>query len=236
MKIEKINENQIRCILNYSDLHARHLSLMELAYGSDKARLLFREMIERAGEEVGFQADDIPLMIEAIPLSSEGIMLIITKIEDPEELDTRFARFTPSSYDGEEEEEEPSVPVSPTSAQDILDTLSRILEAEGHQEEAADSIPLSSVFCFDRLDCVIEAANLLSGTYSGTNSLYKCASDQKYYLVVHKSSHTPEEFNKICNVLTEYGQKVRSSSATEAYYEEHFELLTGPNALQQLAV
>ena len=28
------------------------------------------------------RADDIPLMVEAIPLSSESIMLIITKIEE----------------------------------------------------------------------------------------------------------------------------------------------------------
>ena len=32
-------------------------------------------------------------MVEAIPLSNESIMLIITKIEDPEELDTRFPNF-----------------------------------------------------------------------------------------------------------------------------------------------
>ena len=36
-------------------------------------------------------------MIEAIPLNSETILLIITKVEDPEELDTRFSKFAPSS-------------------------------------------------------------------------------------------------------------------------------------------
>ena len=34
-------------------------------------------------------------MVEAIPLSSESIMLIVTKVEDPEELDTRFSKFSP---------------------------------------------------------------------------------------------------------------------------------------------
>ncbi len=32
----------------------------------------------------------IPLMIEAIPISMDSIVLIITKVEDPDELDTRF--------------------------------------------------------------------------------------------------------------------------------------------------
>ena len=42
----------------------------------------------------GFEADDIPLMIEAIPLSQDTIILVITKVEYPEELDTRFSRFS----------------------------------------------------------------------------------------------------------------------------------------------
>ena len=33
-------------------------------------------------------------MIEAIPVNAESIILIITKVEDPEELDT-FSKFAP---------------------------------------------------------------------------------------------------------------------------------------------
>ena len=85
MKIERINDNQIRCTLTSLDLSSRGINLAELAYGSEKARNLFREMIQQAAKEVGFEAEDIPLMVEAIPLSSESIMLIVTKVEDPEE-------------------------------------------------------------------------------------------------------------------------------------------------------
>ena len=60
------------------DLNERSLNLSELAYGSDKARRLFREMVQKASAEVGFDAEDIPLMIEAIPLSNRSVMLVIT--------------------------------------------------------------------------------------------------------------------------------------------------------------
>lgn len=237
MKIEKINDNQIRCILNYSDLRARQLSLLELAYGSDKARILFREMIERAGNEVGFHADDIPLMIEAIPLASEGIMLIITKIEDPDELDTRFAKFAPGIEEAESETSEaPPGPAFAGSAEDILDTLNRLLESRGGKQESTHTIEISSVFRFRTLEAVIEAASVLDGIYHGGNALYKCSADHNYYLVAHKSDHTPEEFNKICNVLTEYGQRIHSNPASEAYYEENFEVMVGSQALQHLAI
>lgn len=94
MKLEKVNDNQIRCTLSKSDLDKRELRLSELAYGSDKARALFRDMIQQASIELGFEADNIPLMIEAIPVSNDCLVLVVTKVEDPDELDTRFSRFS----------------------------------------------------------------------------------------------------------------------------------------------
>ena len=41
MKIEKINDNQIRCTLTRADLAARHLKLSELAYVPRKQRCCF---------------------------------------------------------------------------------------------------------------------------------------------------------------------------------------------------
>ena len=53
MKIERISENQIRCTLTSFDLSVRNLNLKELTYGSEKSRALFREMLQRASNEVG---------------------------------------------------------------------------------------------------------------------------------------------------------------------------------------
>lgn len=39
MKIEKINDNQIRCTLTSDDLASREIKLSELAYGTDKAKI-----------------------------------------------------------------------------------------------------------------------------------------------------------------------------------------------------
>lgn len=97
MRIEKLNDNQIRCTLNKADLQSRNMNISELAYGSDKADTLFKEMTEQANRQFGFQTDNTPIMVEAIPLENESISLIITKVDDPEELDTRFSKFTPEN-------------------------------------------------------------------------------------------------------------------------------------------
>lgn len=93
MKIEKINENQIRCTLTREDLETHQVNLKELAYGSEKAKKLFRDMMQQAQMQFGFEADNIPLMIEAIPVNLDSIILIITKVEDPDELIHVFPSF-----------------------------------------------------------------------------------------------------------------------------------------------
>lgn len=106
MKIERLSENQIRCTLNKADLNEKHLKISELAYGTQKARELFRDMIQQASAELGFEIDDTPLMVEAIPVSPDCLILIVTKVEDPEELDTRFSRFSKvNEYDIDDDDD-----------------------------------------------------------------------------------------------------------------------------------
>ena len=57
------------------------------------------KMMLKAKEEVGFAMDNTPLMIEAIPLQGGAVQLIISKVDDPEELDTRFRSFPPQATD-----------------------------------------------------------------------------------------------------------------------------------------
>ena len=104
MKIERLSENQIRCTLNKADLTEKQLKISELAYGTPKAKELFKDMMQQASVELGFEADDTPLMIEAIPVSPDCLILIVTKVEDPEELDTRFSKFPPSDPDDDYED------------------------------------------------------------------------------------------------------------------------------------
>lgn len=94
MKIEKLNENQIRCILSRSDLEQRKLRLSELARGSAKARSFFQDMMQQAYAELGFEVDNIPLMIEAIPVSGDCLILVVTKVDDADEIEERFPDFS----------------------------------------------------------------------------------------------------------------------------------------------
>lgn len=254
MKIEKINDNQIRCTLSKSDLIDRELRISELAYGSEKAKALFRDMIQQAFYEFGFEVDDIPLMIEAIPVSTECLILVITKVEDPDELDTRFSKFsslgTPDASDKDDLDED-SYADEIINSYEQLDDLSEenedsnkdLLEANelsDNNDNNKNSIQIPTnlikVYTFQTLKEVIGLANILVGCYNGENTLYKNPTNSNYYLVISKSNHTPEEFNKICNIISEYGKVEKSTYASSTYYNEHFDIIVKSQAIQILSV
>ena len=128
----------------------------------------------------------------------------------------------------------------------MLDMFRKLIERhlkEGTQEDQeqkaialAQELDLTRLYFFPSLDTVISAAHVLNHCYSGHNSLFRLKKDGSYCLVARKSSHTPEEFNKISNILSEYGTSEKYASASEAYLEEHEELMIRDEALQKLAL
>lgn len=260
MKIEKLNDRQIRCTLTKADLADRQLKLSELAYGTEKAKALFRDMVQQASLKFGFEAEDIPLMIEAVPLNSDCIVLIITKVEDPEELDTRFSRFSPSALESSDDEENSDVldhvPEENSNKlnSEIMDLFNRIKNEAANiigDKDAELSVSISEVqdiekakekpsnitkiFSFDSMYELLAPANAVSGFYNGSNSLYKDNENGGYLLVLNKYRDDKESFNRACNIISEYGRLERLTPVSEAYFKEHFEILISEQALQKLS-
>lgn len=247
MKIEKLNDNQIRCTLTRADLAERQLQLSELAYGTEKAKSLFHDMMQQAAFEFGFEAEDIPLMIEAIPASSDSIVLIITKVEDPEELDTRFSKFSPSP--GGDTDARKNVALDKLEgAETLLNLLGKVKEKMDAANEKKDSQKETNkeadrestkstlrLFSFVTMDNVLQACHLLGGMYTGSNTLYKDHAEDLYILALTQSEHTTNDFNRICNMLTEYGTLEKTSGMALAFLEEHCEILVSADAVQKLA-
>mgnify|MGYP003237811603 FL=1 len=278
--INNINVNQIRCTLNKSDLASRQLKINELAYGSDKAKELFRDMMQQASYELGFEAEDTPLMIEAIPVSSECIVLIVTKVDNPEELDTRFSRFSPSDSDddnfdfddietiegndysdfslptaNEELDECAATDEEGLPEDELMNIFNRVKEyfnkdSDNKASQSSPSQPsgkgttdrpehresanISRVFSFSSLDDITNAACIIDTFYKDSNSVYKNPSDRRYYLCISKTKCNSKDFNKVCNILSEYGQKESGFDNHIGFFAEHCECIIAEHALHIL--
>ena len=242
MKIEKVNENQIRCTLTKEDLISRELKISELAYGTEKAKNLFRDMMRQANFEFGFEAEDIPLMIEAIPLNAECIVLIITKVEDPEELDTRFSRFAPSVTD--EDYSEDLEDFGENASDDVFDLFRKMQTGQQDSEPGraddsahdtnADQRMRTRIFQLNSLQLAMEVSSVIASHYHGMSTLYKDAAKDRYLLLMTQGDDTREGFDRACNIVSEYGALQRSMPASGTFLAEHCETLVKENAIQTL--
>ena len=82
MRIEKINDHQIRCIVTSADLRERRLTMKELRYGNQATMDLFHEVVQEASSRYGFNEEEFPLMIEAVPLNAEEQALLHKSAEN----------------------------------------------------------------------------------------------------------------------------------------------------------
>lgn len=240
MKIEKINNNQIKFTLTQDDLLERDIELPELVFGSEKSQSLFKEIMTEAFHECDFDVENTPVMIEATPLSSKGIMIIVTKVTEDFDIE-----------DG-------------TSL--IPDT--RIEERYKVRDLTSNNTTVSQnvfIYSFDSLDLVSLACKTIVDKFECKGSLFKKL--EKYYLVayiafseeekVEKESEYDAGYEDILSklrkkvekndntksvavknldaMLNEYGKKHLSSNLSEEHLKEHYEIIIDSDAINKMA-
>lgn len=150
MKIEQVNENQIRCILTKEDLEERKIKFSELTYGSEKATRLFRDVMQQANFEFGFAPDEHPLMIEAVPMQSGMIVFVITKVTTPDDYDSKISQIVDAITDninGDTEEDE-DIPFNNNNNEDTEPVTAsiRISAVSNNNNEQSAAVSLRDLF------------------------------------------------------------------------------------------
>jgi adapter protein MecA 1/2 len=218
MKIEKINSNQIKCVLNKSDLTSRKIKVSELAYGTDKAQELFKDMMSQASDEFGFEANDVPLMIEAVPLSADSIMLIITKVDNPDDIEDKFS----------------NLPVPNTRTFKKKNKVDTDVDNENidNKEEVKDElIDVFYVYTFSNMDDISNATAKINDFTFTKSVLFKNDDQHNYYLAI-VADNIPRWANRIIRgTLSEYGESIHYRHSALSYFEEHFETIVKDNAV-----
>lgn len=230
MKLERISDNQIRCTLNKEDLAGKETLLNELAFGSDKAKGLFRELMKKASAELGFETNDIPLMVEAIPVSKDCLILVITRVDNPDDFHEHYKKLSKN--------------VSPenihiTEGSDLLDFLGN---SSDHLKDLEDTMKFAlldsglNIYCFHTLEDISDAAKLIK-SYQTRSSLYKDPMNHCYYLTLSTLSDTNEntDMEEIHSILSEYCKRLPNTYATASLFNEHLKTIIQRNAVEEMA-
>ena len=212
MKIERISENQLKLTLTKDDLKERDIKLEDLISPSEKTQKLFRDIMEQALDEEDFVSENTPLMVEAVPMGTEGIMIIVTKVNNKDKKGNTAADLLQQAQETRRWKKKP------------LDTLE-------HAEEKNSDI---LIYSFPELDDVIRVSLRLDGDFKGESSVYK--NEGKYFLVLQGDTYTAEESSdELELVLKEYGQKHVSTPLAKYYLLEHGETIIADKAVKALA-
>lgn len=238
MKIERIDENTICCTLTKTELQQRNLDVRDMTYGSENVNRLFEEMMKKAEVEVGFEVNMDALMIEATPLSDGAMQIIISSVDDPDELDSRFSKFAKSQDPQDMKEIAKELIESAIGA--IEKAASGVLPVSGAKlndnVSLLDSDNIVKIFEFDDMDKSADACRKL--VFKDFESqFYKDEDKSKYYLVIScpNEENKREPLNKVCNTLAEYGKMV-PNELNVAYYEEHYKIIIKDKAVEKLAL
>ncbi|MCI0765710.1 genetic competence negative regulator [Bacillus sp. TL12] len=78
MRLERLNYNKIKIFLTFDDLSERGLTKEDLWKNAPKVQQLFRDMMQEANKELGFEADG-PIAVEVFSLQAQGMVVIVTK-------------------------------------------------------------------------------------------------------------------------------------------------------------
>nr|WP_294681584.1 adaptor protein MecA [uncultured Anaerotignum sp.] len=143
MKIERISENQLKLTLTKDDLAERKIKLEDLITPSEKTQKLFHDIMEQALDEEDFISENTPLMVEAAPSGSDGIMIIVTRVSN--------------------KEKKAAVPDLRRWKKKPLDSMAQ------KEEKNADIL----VYSFPTLDAVIGVSVRLADAFKGESAVYK---------------------------------------------------------------
>lgn len=136
MKFNRLDDNKLQIILNKDDLSKRNIAKWELLPYNPQAQKIFQDILDEAYEECGFEVDNnAQLMIEALPLTTESILLTITKVDSGfrEELEKELSDLSSrilADIDDEEPESVDDVVYKFVDLEDVINLAQALGDTE----------------------------------------------------------------------------------------------------------
>ena len=153
MKIERINENKIKILIDDAEAREWNITPKKISQNTPEAQRMFRCAIDMARESIDFSIDGAKLFVETIPFLSDGIGMLVTRVNNDKELNEAINNC---SYKG------------------------KIRRSELRNTSEKAKRQRKYIYRFDSFDNLCNAAGELEDRFSGYSMLYKM--DDKFYL------------------------------------------------------
>lgn len=237
MKIEKINDNRLKCSITTDDLVEREITVEEVVDKTHRAKRLFTDAFVKSLRMFGSKPDCLVVATAVTPSSEtvatltligvdsddEGLSILSknlqeVKAEAPPETEFNFQTFSRSKKSKE------------SSPQPYFDQN----QAPQHQhEESLSDDFISFVYAFPNLQRIIDVASAHGATLEIESDIYKDKDKGDYFLILKKKE--PDDFKRACILLCEYGEPLGPGDFFLSYMYEHCLPILQNNALKDLS-
>ena len=214
MRVERINDNQLKYTFMTDDLAERDICISELSYSSEKTQQLFQEVMHLAQFESGFITQSTSLMLEAMRVGVDSLVIVVTKV-------------TPNSKTAQGEVSVSLVPAAKSECK-----YKRIMELLTTKKTPLEDS--YSVFSFEDIEILAASVSRLPANFHGESAVYKM--DGRVFLMMKNATQDKKTTSHLESVLYEYGKKHISNGLSHQYLLERADVLIGENAVQKLRV
>lgn len=205
MRIERINENKLRVFLSFDDLEDRDIDLETFNYNTPETQELFWDLMEQAEVELGFDAMESQLCVEAVTDVDHGFVITITRMDDEGEFES-IQKFIKNRY----------------KRKDLTP-----------RKKATALVSTVSIWSFADFDAMASACRHIAGRHTGSSSAWKSADG--YHLVLYGAETPEGGLRRFEDILSEHGDKVGNTGFFEGWLNEYATRLIPADAVAALA-
>ena len=233
MRISKIDDLTMECLLTAEDVKKKGISTENLTYSSPVMRSLMRELITFLEKKYSFGSkDETDAPVDIIPMYYGGIDIIFSIGAYMDDADPRYSVFSESTSD-EPSESETNDPLS-GGIGDILKSIFESITFEGnpsdkyllhHDSTDMDDSWAEAFYTFENLSDVTRVIAKLIPHLHIRLGIYHAPSGE-YVVPVHFFGMSDEEIQRVSDVFSEFSYPREVSIGTGLYIEEHCEKLS----------
>lgn len=144
MKIERLSENKIKIIVDAADIRAWNVDLKNFIDNTPEAQDMFYHALKQAERDVDFCIGKAQLMVETLPLTDNGFVMMVSKLENESDV-----------------------------AEALQRTGKRIKQTEFKIRRRSRAHSLLRIFRFDDFESLCDGVREIFETYIGESRLIK---------------------------------------------------------------
>ena len=212
MKIRKINDTTINCIITQEDLEKHGINLDDLFDRKKKAVEFIRGIIMKAASSVNLNMKNDYTSMKLSVLPDRSVSLTIS--QDP--VESNKIRQAKEQSDSQQEPKKPA-------------------KVRRNKERTIPAGSDTYVYQFASLRDMAACSRMLACVPGIGTSVYFVDQTGFYYLVIEKDADSAKDCDGMILRVNEFGKMVNCSDKTLAYIREHSSCILRSRAAQQIS-